>query len=132
MGALATQHEKTRAVSNVPVNARGDIIDNRGNVTVQREKISKEYYKDNSPRSIQGRNPTQEERNPKSKKAPRKNKNPRSKQRDVKDDGTMYYEVEYDDGSMEEINVEVKALANKVWRLWLTDQMDLEKQKVEL
>ena len=46
-------------------------------------------------------------------------------------DGTMYYEVEYDDGSMEEIDVEVKALANKAWRLWLTDQMDLEKQKVE-
>ena len=42
MGQLATEHEKTRAVSNVPINAKGDIIDNRGEVKVPREKISKE------------------------------------------------------------------------------------------
>ena len=30
MAALAAKHETTRAVSNIPVNARGDIIDNRG------------------------------------------------------------------------------------------------------
>lgn len=47
MGQLATEHEKTRAVSNVPINAKGDIIDNRGEVKVPREKISKEYYRDN-------------------------------------------------------------------------------------
>tara|TARA_R110001592_G_scaffold209531_1_gene460698 strand:+ start:6367 stop:6672 length:306 start_codon:yes stop_codon:yes gene_type:complete len=46
MGALRTKFEETRAVSNVPVNARGDIIDNRGNVTVSRETVSKAYYKD--------------------------------------------------------------------------------------
>ena len=49
MGALATKHEQTRAVSNVPVNARGDIIDNRGNVTVSREEISKKYYDETVP-----------------------------------------------------------------------------------
>ena len=49
MGALAAQNETTRAVGNVPMNARGDIIDNRGNVKVSREKISKEFYKDNVP-----------------------------------------------------------------------------------
>ena len=58
MGALATQHEKTRAVSNVPVNARGDIIDNRGNVTVQREKISKKYYEEMCQVLIQEVRPT--------------------------------------------------------------------------
>ena len=47
MAILAAQNEETRAISNVPVNAKGDIIDNRGNVKVPREKVSKEYYKDN-------------------------------------------------------------------------------------
>ena len=40
MAALAAKAEETRAVSNVPVNARGDIIDNRGNVKVTKEKIT--------------------------------------------------------------------------------------------
>ena len=47
MAQLAAQNETARAISNVPINARGDIIDNRGNVKVPREKISKEYYRDN-------------------------------------------------------------------------------------
>ena len=47
MGQLAEEFERTRAVSNVPVNAKGDIIDARGDVKVPREKISKEYYRDN-------------------------------------------------------------------------------------
>lgn len=109
MGALATQHEKTRAVSNVPVNARGDIIDNRGNVTVQREKISKEYYKDNVPGADKEEISIKEE-SPKpapAKKAPKKKSEPQEVSREMRErsDGTMYYEVEYDDGSMEEIDV---------------------------
>ena len=46
MAALAAKHETTRAVSNIPVNARGDIIDNRGNVTISKEEIAKEFNKD--------------------------------------------------------------------------------------
>ena len=49
MGALAAKYEKERAISNVPVNARGDIIDNRGNVKVPQDKILNEYYKNNVP-----------------------------------------------------------------------------------
>ena len=49
MAALAAKHEKTRAVSNMNLNARGDIIDNRNQVTIPREKIAKEFYKDNVP-----------------------------------------------------------------------------------
>ena len=49
MSALAAKNETTRAVSNLNMNARGDIIDNRGNVEISREKISKEYYKNNVP-----------------------------------------------------------------------------------
>lgn len=40
MGALAAKNEKAKAVSNVPVNARGDIVDNRGNVKVSKEKVA--------------------------------------------------------------------------------------------
>ena len=109
MGALATQHEKTRAVSNVPVNARGDIIDNRGNVTVQREKISKEYYKDNVPGADKEEISIKEEstKPAPAKKAPKKKSEPQEVSREMRErsDGTMYYEVEYDDGSMEEIDV---------------------------
>ena len=36
-------------MSNVDVNARGDTIDNRTQVKVPREKITKEFYKNNVP-----------------------------------------------------------------------------------
>ncbi|OUW75547.1 MAG: hypothetical protein CBD74_14275 [Saprospirales bacterium TMED214] len=110
MGALATQHEKTRAVSNVPVNARGDIIDSRGNVSVPREKISKEFYKDTVPGADKEEISIKEESPPAPKKTIKKKTEPTepqevSREMRERNDGTMYYEVEYDDGSMEEINV---------------------------
>jgi hypothetical protein len=46
MSALAAKNETTRAVSNIPVNARGDIIDNRGNVKISKETIAKEFNKE--------------------------------------------------------------------------------------
>ena len=103
MGALATQHEKTRAVSNVPVNARGDIIDNRGNVKVSREEISKEYYKETVPGADTTKVSIKEEE---SKKPAKKKSGPTEVNREMRErkDGTIYYEVEYDDGSMEEID----------------------------
>ena len=103
MGALATQHEKTRAVSNVPVNARGDIIDNRGNVQVPREQVSKEYYKETVPGADAAEVSIKEEE---SKKPAKKKSGPAEVNREMRErkDGTIYYEVEYDDGSMEEID----------------------------
>ena len=103
MGALATQNEKTRAVSNVPVNARGDIIDNRGNVQVPREQISKEYYKETVPGADTTKVSIKEEE---SKKPTKKKSGPTEVNREMRErkDGTIYYEVEYDDGSMEEID----------------------------
>ena len=50
MGSLAARNETVRAVGNLPMNARGDIIDNRGEVKVSREDITKEYYKRNKPK----------------------------------------------------------------------------------
>ena len=109
MGALATKHEQTRAVSNVPVNARGDIIDNRGNVTVSREEISKKYYDETVPGAdTQEVSIKEEDEAPKKKKtSKKKTQDPIEVSREMRErsDGTVYYEVEYDDGSMEEIDV---------------------------
>ena len=103
MGALATQNEKTRAVSNVPANARGDIIDNRGNVQVPREEISKKYYEETVPGADAETVSIKEEA---PKKTAKKKSGPTEVNREMRErkDGTIYYEVEYDDGSMEEID----------------------------
>jgi hypothetical protein len=41
MAAFADQNGDTRAVSNVPMNGRGDIIDARGNVRIPSQTISR-------------------------------------------------------------------------------------------
>ena len=109
MGALAAKYETARAVSNAPINARGDIIDNRGNITTPKSEIQKEYYKDNVPGAdeqavaIKG----EEEAPKKSSKKKSEPVAPIEVDRRVRTraDGTEYFEVEYDDGSMEEIDV---------------------------
>jgi len=114
MAALAAKHEKTRAVSNMNLNARGDIIDNRNQVTIPREKIAKEFYKNNVPGSdqknisikddekekvdIETKEPVKEQAKPKTPKVTEVSRKARTRE-----DGTQYYEVEYSDGSMEDI-----------------------------
>jgi len=119
MGRLAAENEKTRAISNMPVNARGDIIDNRGNVKVTREKISKEFYKDNVPGSDVKEESikedvtlkvekTVEEPVAKAKPKPKPEDNDNievSRSERERPDGSKYFEVEYMDGSMEEIDI---------------------------
>lgn len=119
MSALAAKNEETRAVSNLNMNARGDIIDSRGNVEIPREKIQKEFYKDNVPGAKEEIS-IKEEETPVEKKAtveppkpaPKKTqpKEPQqpavtevSRTARTRDDGTQYFEVEYSDGSMEDI-----------------------------
>lgn len=54
MAALAAKNERTRAVSNQPVNARGDVIDSMGRVVVPAtEKVSKIYTKTVGNKSAQ-------------------------------------------------------------------------------
>jgi hypothetical protein len=117
MGALAAQNEETRAISNMPINARGDIIDNRGKVKVSREDISKEFYKDNVPGAkvveqgikeeiVLEPTPQPEAEKPTPQPEPvdagpvEISRNERERK-----DGSKYYEVEYMDGSMEEIDI---------------------------
>ena len=101
MSALAAKNEKTRAISNVPVNARGDIIDNRGNVKVPREEVSKKYYQDNVPGADE--KPVSVKENLDTKKEV-KNDDPIeiSRVTRTRADGSTYDEVEYSDGSMSE------------------------------
>jgi hypothetical protein len=113
MGALAAQNEETRAISNMPINARGHIIDNRGNVKVSREDISKEFYKDNVPGSDETKVSIKDEIKPpsKAKKEEPELETKESSEIEVsriereREDGSSYYEVEYLDGSIEELEI---------------------------
>ena len=116
MAALASKYEKTRAVSNVDVNARGDIIDNRNQVKVPREKISKEFYKNNVPgadtkevsiKTEEKPDPVKAEPVVKEEPKPKKESKPTETNRTTRtrEDGTSYYEVEFSDGSMETIEI---------------------------
>jgi len=125
MATLAAKNEETRAVSNLNMNARGDIIDNRGNVEISRETIAKKFYKDNVPGadaetiSIKAEESPAEAKKPVDtpKPAPKKETTPVpkvsktppkvtevSRTARTRDDGTQYFEVEYSDGSMEDVD----------------------------
>lgn len=106
MGALSTKFERERAVSNVPVNARGDIIDSRGAVKVPKEKVAKEYYKNSVPGAetkVSIKADSTDEPAPAAKPA-KKEQPPAvtevSRRTRTRDDGTQYDEVEFSDGSM--------------------------------
>lgn len=101
MSALAAKNEKVRAISNVPVNARGDIIDSRGNVKVPREDVSKKYYQNNVPGADEK---TVSVKEPAVTKTKLNNDSPSEVSRVTRTraDGSTYDEVEYSDGSMSE------------------------------
>ncbi|MDA9302542.1 hypothetical protein N9578_00855 [bacterium] len=104
MQALAAQNETARAVGNKSVNARGDIIDSRGNVKVTAEKKAKALYAapvvEQEQVSFSNPEPVAE--------TPEATEDETgtveiSRELRTRKDGTEYYEVEYSDGSMEEI-----------------------------
>lgn len=50
MGALRLQNEKVRAVGNMKVNARGDVVDDGNRViTTKPEQVNKQYKKQTTP-----------------------------------------------------------------------------------
>jgi hypothetical protein len=56
MGALRLQNEKVRAVGNMRVNARGDIInDNNEVISTRNEQVSKQYKKQTRPNLPKGK-----------------------------------------------------------------------------
>ena len=51
MGKLSLQHEKVRAVGNMKVNARGDMIDDMNRViSSKNDQVNKQYNKQTAPR----------------------------------------------------------------------------------
>ncbi len=51
MGKLSMQHEKVRAVGNMKVNARGDMIDDMNRViSSKNDQVNKQYNKQTAPR----------------------------------------------------------------------------------
>jgi hypothetical protein len=56
MGALRLKNEKTRAVGNMKVNSRGDIIDDKNQVIQTRNKqVDKKYQQQTQPSVPKGR-----------------------------------------------------------------------------
>ena len=51
MGKLSLQHEKVRAVGNMKVNARGDMVDDMNRVISSKtDQVNKQYNKQTAPR----------------------------------------------------------------------------------
>ena len=56
MGALRLQNEKVRAVGNMRVNARGDVInDNNEVIRTRNEQVNKQYQKQTRPNLPKGK-----------------------------------------------------------------------------
>ena len=123
MGAMMAQNETTRAVGNVPMNARGDRINRDGSVAISAEEIAVAHHNATTPPQQQPLSDTKpiETKAPESKPA---SQPPQpepsvpdleqefaveaeaiSKITRTRDDGTKYVEIEYDDGSIETVEL---------------------------
>lgn len=124
MAALAAKHETARAVSNVPMNARGDRLNEDGTVKVKAEEIAVAHQNLKEPpqqQPISDPKPIETKKaEPKPKPAPEPQPEPEmpnleeqftqeaeaiSKITRTRDDGTKYVEIEYDDGSIETLEI---------------------------
>ena len=130
MSAMASKHEKTRAVSNVAMNARGDRLNSDGSVKVSAEDIAVAHHNNTVPPQQQPISDTKPIIEEKPKEAPKKQtakpastpppqepeipnleeqftQEPEaiSKITRTRKDGTKYVEIEYDDGSIETLEI---------------------------
>ena len=128
MAALAAKNETTRAVGNVPMNARGDRLNEDGTVKMKAEDIAVAHQNLQQPPNqtpISDPKPIEPKPIKATEQAPTAqaigsrtyvhleeqfSQEPEaiSKITRTRDDGTKYVEIEYDDGSIEtlEINAE--------------------------
>ena len=127
MAALAAKNETTRAVGNVPINARGDRLNEDGTVKVKAEDIAVAHQNLREPpqqQPISDPKPIEQEpvkattEKPKAKTTkPEEPVIPNleeefaveaeaiSKITRTRKDGTKYVEIEYDDGSIETLEI---------------------------
>ena len=118
MGALATKHETTKAVGNVLMNARGDRINADGTVRHTAEEIARADQNTKQPpqqTAISDPKPLMAASQP----APEAEPDPLpvvpevepdpeavSKITRSREDGSKYMEIEYDDGSIETVEID--------------------------
>ena len=125
MAALAAKNETTRAVGNVLMNARGDRLNEDGTVKMKAEDIAVAHQNLQQPPQqtpISDPKPIEQEPIKASTKKPKSNKpddpiipdleeqfsqEPEaiSKITRTRNDGTKYVEIEYDDGSIETLEI---------------------------
>lgn len=113
MAALGAKNEKVRAVGNILMNARGDRLNQDGSVKYTAEEIARtaqdlrqpsaqSAISDPKPISQPAQQPItdpfEEEAAP----------DPISKITKTRDDGSQYMEIEYDDGTIETIELQSK------------------------
>lgn len=127
MSALAAKHETARAVGNVPMNARGDRLNEDGTVRMKAEEIAVAHQNMQEPPQQQPISDPKPIETKKAQPQPQSTKksNPSvpdpeivnleeeftqepeaiSKITRTRDDGTKYVEIEYDDGSIETLEI---------------------------
>jgi len=118
MSALANKHETTRAVSNVPMNARGDRLNTDGTVKVSAEDIAVAHHNNMEPPEQQALSDTK----PITPTVPKQETESEINVPDLEEqfseepeaisritrtrkDGTKFVEIEYDDGSIETLEI---------------------------
>ena len=118
MQALSDANPEIRAVGNVRVNAKGD-LDEHGNIKVDKGTITAAYYADNPKASKTVSIKKSTDRDPKKKVQPKVKKEEPIATMDTatvqqvavnesiktRDDGSQYREIEYQDGTMEVVEL---------------------------
>lgn len=106
MAGLAKKYEDTRAVGNIPMNARGDRLDKGGNVKATIQNVSRAQHdviEPAQPAPASDPIPTRNDppADPVMATAPDPDPVVISEEEKTREDGTVYVEIEYDDGSIE-------------------------------
>jgi len=106
MAGLAKKYEETRAVGNVPMNAKGDRLDKAGNVKATIQNVSRAQHdviEPAQPAPASDPIPTRNDppADPVMATAPDPDPVVISEEEKTREDGTVYVEIEYDDGSIE-------------------------------
>jgi hypothetical protein len=140
MQALLDANQDARAISNVPMNARGDLLDEHGNIKADKGTITSAYYEDNPKATKNVSIKKSTARDPKKKIQPKVKETKETKEEPVatmdslqglpsdggldsdlskmaaggfevnknlktRENGSQYWEIEYDDGSIQTVEV---------------------------
>jgi len=111
MSALAAKNETARSVGNVLMNARGDRLNSDGSIKYTAEEIARaDAAQRTPPVSVPISNPKPIVPAPVEEKVPEPVVEPEpeavSKITRTRDDGSKYAEIEYDDGSIETVELD--------------------------